>query len=199
VADLRIYVDLDIECLRPFDTVIAHDSTENGFSGSILSPLYQRAFFGRMGKDPTFEHSIPNAWMAPTPFHPFFILPLEAMSNDTDRSIEEITGPVALREQISRYQVEYYDGVDLVPYLGDTHTNQVYFKEYDLRHSITILPPDTIYPYPWKYPEDHEDVIGSPVQLCEARKETFDGPLCQEVFKVRKKGSHCITYWTHTW
>ena len=192
-----MYVDLDFECLRPFDRLLSRNGSEKG-PDSVRTPLYQSAYFGQMGRDPTFIHSIPNAWMASTPFHPFFLLPLEAISEEMDvsESVEKLTGPVALHDQISRYQVQYHSGTELVSYLRHTQMNHVYFDQYELRHSIHILPPDIIYPFPWDEPDW---LPASTVHHCYANHPDFDRSICKEELEVWEKGAHCITFWAHSW
>ena len=56
-----VYVDLDFERIRPMDEYL---------KGKQL-------FLGRMGDDENFSHSIPNAFMASIPGHPFWLEVLE--------------------------------------------------------------------------------------------------------------------------
>src|SRR5271170_3183399 len=116
-----MYVDLDFECLRPFDRLLSptypdshheshHEFHHETHHESSLQPLYQTAYFAQMGHDGGFIHSIPNAWMASTPFHPFFMLPLEVVPNPNVATVEEVTGPVALRAQLQRYDKEFKAG-----------------------------------------------------------------------------------------
>jgi len=107
-----------------------------------------------------------------------------------------MTGPVALRYQISRYQDEYKHGTELVPYLRQTNMNHVYFDEYELLHSIHILPPDVIYPFPWNEPEWLPENIK---HHCFGSHQDFDRSICKEDLQVWEKGAHCITFWTHSW
>jgi mannosyltransferase OCH1-like enzyme len=78
------------------------------------------AFVGHMSKD-SFEHSIPNAFMASTPAgHPFWLKPLEFIQEHIGSSAynthpEELTGPVALRTCVKDWEKgslnRYADGV----------------------------------------------------------------------------------------
>jgi mannosyltransferase OCH1-like enzyme len=77
---VRVYADLDTECLRPtsavfqaFDISLSDIGNTTSGGGDDMS---QVAVFGRIGTDKTFQHSIPNAWMAASPGHPFFLMPL---------------------------------------------------------------------------------------------------------------------------
>jgi inositol phosphorylceramide mannosyltransferase catalytic subunit len=204
--NLRIYVDLDTECLRPFDRMLSSQIATQvstlqesaSPSESPLTPLYQHAFFGRMGPDPNHEHSIPNAWMASTPRHPFFMLPLEGIAQNLysgyNHFVEGLTGPVALRYQIWMYESHYNYGRDLIPYLRTTVMNKTYFETYDLRHSVTVLPPEMIYPFSWV------SVWDGVVPYCLGGGTSFtERDLCKEELRVWENGAYCITYWTHTW
>ncbi len=132
-----MYADLDMECLRPIDDLVhrhmdalvearQHDS-------SAVPPLYQLAIVGSMDAgEHQRKHSIPNAWMASSPGHPFWLLPLTSAMHalgadetgfiadkallepnllesiglqvDKSKQPEAVTGPVALREQVLVYQ-----------------------------------------------------------------------------------------------
>lgn len=148
-----------------------------------------------MGRDDRFIHSIPNAWMASTPFHPFFMLPLEVIPNPKVQTVEEVTGPVALRAQIQRYDKEFKAGTELLAYLRTKDTSHAYFDQYELRHFVSILSTDVIYPYAWNgdaVPEGMRD-------FCSGQSAKLDRQVCLEGLKVWERGAHCITYWTHTW
>ena len=205
----RMYADLDVECLRPFDRLFSsHIGVAlNGMSrphssidhDSSLPPLYQYAFFGTMGHDPSFSDSIPNAWMASTPAHPFFLMPLEAVVQHAGQSgwtAEHLTGPVALREQILWYNSHHDHGTKLISYLRKTNMNKDYFDTYDLRHSIKLLAPEIIYPFAWSMPESDPR---RKYCLMADGGEDFDRERCKDELMVRENGSYSITYWTHTW
>jgi inositol phosphorylceramide mannosyltransferase catalytic subunit len=185
---------LDFECIRPFDRLLLPTYPEP-HPESALQPLYQTAYFAQMGRNASFIHAIPNAWMASTPFHPFFMLPLEVVPNLTEKPVEEVTGPVALRNEIHRYDEEFKAGVELVPYLRTKDMGHAYFDEYELRHSVSILSTDVIYPYAW----NGDGVPAGFGAICSGQTAQFDRQVCLEGLKVWERGAHCITYWTHTW
>ncbi|TPX34705.1 hypothetical protein SmJEL517_g02673 [Synchytrium microbalum] len=95
-----VYADLDVECLRPMDSLLD--------AGQVLVPL--------MSSEYALIHNIPNAWMASVPGHMFWIFMLlnvmkRAKLKDADTRLpEEITGPVPLYETYYNW-VENY-GVD---------------------------------------------------------------------------------------
>ena len=90
-----IYLDLDTECLRPYSSLLttwnvssapypwpssqALESPSTTPSvNTTTTPTIKRktALLARMGLDPLSEHSLPNAWLASTPSHPFWYLAL---------------------------------------------------------------------------------------------------------------------------
>jgi len=153
-----------------------------------------------MGYDEGFAHSIPNAWMASTPYHPFFMLPLEGIVKRVDNAqvddfVEGLTGPVALRDRIHDYELQFYHGRSLVDYLDTAPMNKTYFEEYNLLHTITLFPPEIIFPFSWTMSEEESRRThcmggGGPARERE---------ICKDELRVRENGAHCITYWTHTW
>jgi hypothetical protein len=181
----RIYADLDTECLRPtFDALRSNNISLSGESKNEFtdeSSMSHVAMFGRMGSDQNFDHHLPNAWMAASVRHPFFLLPLEFAKAEIQKSkrilhqlwydypsAEELTGPIALAKNIRRYQV-----------CGDT------------LDSIILLPDGLIYPFNWNEGQDIRSI-------CSAEKDSFNESSCKETSGVGVKGSISITYWSHT-
>ncbi|OPB45633.1 hypothetical protein A0O28_0078430 [Trichoderma guizhouense] len=89
-----IYADLDTECLRPtFDALRSNNISlpgklENEFTDE--SSMSHVAMFGRMGSEQTFDHHLPNAWMAASIRHPFFLLPGKGSDDENiDRISQE--------------------------------------------------------------------------------------------------------------
>lgn len=79
-----LYVDLDSECLKPFDTLLSD------------APAYVATMTG----NPDWEHDIPNAWVASRKEHPFWLFVIAQIMANLDARNEEgaeaVTGPVAL-------------------------------------------------------------------------------------------------------
>ena len=207
VADCSIYADLDVECLRPFDRLLEREITlslsnpPSWLDDSDLPRLYQKALFGRMGHDEQFAYSIPNAWMASTPYHPFFMLPLEVIVQRVhlpgqQEWVEALTGPIALRDRLIDYEHQFDEGRNLGKYLSTTAMNKTYLGQYQLLHSITIFPSEIIFPFSWNMGEEEArrthcvDFGGGPA---------IEREICKDELKVRENGGHCITYWTRTW
>ena len=75
---------------------------------SLATPE-RKAFLGRMGTDEDFPRSIPNAWMASSPSHPFWLLPLESIKDNVYSGKEPayLTGPTALYERVKQRKKEH--------------------------------------------------------------------------------------------
>jgi hypothetical protein len=94
-----IYADMDTECLRSLDVVL-------DLADVVL---------GRMGTDPNFLHSIPNALMMSRPRQEFWLLvmslllePPDPHKTRKDRP-EFVTGPVILKRAHGRYAARAAD------------------------------------------------------------------------------------------
>lgn len=219
-----VYADLDMECLRPLDTLFS-EPLEN------VSPLYppgetssaSLAFVGSMEVNPddwTTPHSIPNAFMASTPRHPLWLLPLskilrrmgadraghlhgEAMptTDEIDAYVgtESITGPVALLNAVHAYRS--WMGHTASALTTTDVVDPALSTSLDLapRHHATIVfDTPIIYPFSWAI-EPHM----SPVYLhCRASGglfAQFDPVRCQDFTRAFERGARTITYWSHTW
>ncbi|KKF93016.1 Inositol phosphoceramide mannosyltransferase 3 [Ceratocystis platani] len=157
-----VYADLDIDWLRSSNVIFEnhsapYDTAAHVIVGEDESPN-RMAFLGRMGTDEQFEHSIPNAWMASTPGHPFFLLPLESVLKRFSREKqwtdlpEDVTGPVALRRAILKYQKHYIWEKSPEALENDMEryiSAGSYKMRPDLKHTVQLLHHDVIYPYSW--------------------------------------------------
>ena len=92
-----IYADMDTECLRPLDSML-------DVADVVL---------GRMGTNPNFKHSLPNALMLSAPRQEFWLLVmsllLEPMRPIAQRP-ESATGPVLLRRAHRLYTTRHTQG-----------------------------------------------------------------------------------------
>ncbi|OBT84788.1 hypothetical protein VE02_06921 [Pseudogymnoascus sp. 03VT05] len=196
-----VYADLDTDCLRPTSAVFqAFDipNVENTTAGADENHINQVAVFGRMGADEDFAHSIPNAWMASSPGHPFFLMPPMSIRAHIAKSksfiywlfhrisAEEWTGPVALRNDILDFNEKGLRKEAAALAAIGPFASQAKMTEQE----IVVLPGHWIYPYDWSVKE-----LGP---MCSVQQTTFDAKACQERLEVGKKGSISITYWSHT-
>lgn len=184
----RVYADLDTECLQPSDTLFEKYSQPG-----------RQVFLGRMGLDENSGASLPNAWFASTPGHPFWVLPLEFVETNVNEieNAEGLSGPGALDKIVQEYNDKYaHDEMDR--HYAQSGWRHLYPQPVQILsdtedQSVTILPHWEIYPYSWL-------PVGSPYQhFCWTRAELFDERVCKLLLGTDEWGSHTITYWSHSW
>ena len=170
-----VYADMDTYILRKLDTL--HD----GF----LNCVGQKAILAMMSTDIYFEHNIPNAWMASSPGHPFWlflvriiqerylaILMKEAQGDtSTDVGVESLTGPVILKEAYDTWRCVF----------GDE------------RGKLETLDPGYVFISNWNKEEEanyfSKVCNGSTINTEQQQKR------CLKAFP----NAHVLTFWTHTW
>ncbi|OJD10367.1 hypothetical protein AJ78_08594 [Emergomyces pasteurianus Ep9510] len=196
-----VYADLDTDCLHPTSAVFeAFDipNVDNTTTGAHGNHITQFAVFGRMGTNENFDNSIPNAWMASSPAHPFFLMPPLSV---LPRIVKSKSFIFWLFQQVS---AEMWTGpVALYNAILDFNTNGLSKKATILasvgpfgslpkktRQELVLLPSHWVYPYDWSVKELRP--------LCSAEAETFDANACRARLEVDKKGGISITYWSHT-
>ncbi|KIX07109.1 uncharacterized protein Z518_05086 [Rhinocladiella mackenziei CBS 650.93] len=203
-----VYADLDVECLRPSDemftkfnvSTISHAKPRHQ-SQPHMQKSGRKAFFGRMGVDTGSSNSIPNAWMASTPGHPFFLVVLESVMRSLadgsaeGQSPESVTGPGRLYDMIKIYQEpeSRYEGEKIDKHVAKNPTAKQFTPRKGLGHSIEVLHFSYIYPYSWE--RDGEIVR----DICWAAKKSFDADRCKQLLATDRWPSYAITYWSHTW
>lgn len=152
-----VYADLDVECLKPMDELTS--------CGGLIMPL--------MSDEYGFEHNVPNAWLASSPGHPFWIdmlKSIQASSKGGDAgSVESITGPVRLYHSLARYRQ-----------LPGEHAPIIYAKE------------GLIFPFDW-----HRSVKFA--EFCSAQLDSFDDAACKAEIALVYPNAYSITYWSHSW
>ncbi|KAK9369793.1 nucleotide-diphospho-sugar transferase [Lipomyces kononenkoae] len=200
-----IYADLDTECLRPADDLFESFNITTVSYLSSLNMSYssdantKKAFFGRMGTDEDFVHSIPNAWMAATPGHPFFLLPLESVMNKMNGVIpggsvpEFVTGPIGLRDDINLYFNNYTDSDVLERRLLKSPMLDVFGPQFRMEHTVQVLP--YWYVYPWSWAGDGAGFSN----FCSVYSPEYDREACRRVLETDRLGSYFMTYWSHSW
>lgn len=184
----RVYADLDMECLRSSDTLF-----------ETYNQPGRQAFLGRMGSDDSSSASLPNAWFASTPGHPFWVLPLEYVESKIDENLtaEGLSGPGALHNVVEEYR-DTYAGDEMDRHYAQSGWRNLFPQPDPILsdtddQTVTILPQWEIYPYSWL-------PIASPYShFCWTRAELFDEMMCKLLLGTEEQGSHAITYWSHTW
>lgn len=165
----------------------------------------RKIFYGRMGVDKNSGNSIPNAWMAATPGHPFNLLVVESTmkgladaSSKTDQSMpgpEALTGPERLFSMIQEYQNPKgpWVGEKLDEHVAKVPAAKHFTPERGLEHSMEILPFYKIFPYSWERDgEAYRDV-------CWVAEASFNAERCKALLGTDYWPSYAITYWSHTW
>lgn len=142
-----LYADLDMECLKPMD--------------SLMST--HMVVLARMGTNDSFSHSVPNAYMASVPGHPFwkFCIATSLMRWMVQLTLqdgvwygpESITGPVVLKDAVDIYQ-------------------EFHRENAPARGRLTILPAGTIYPVDWKALLDAQANVSVLATVCEVSHES---------------------------
>ena len=177
------YADMDTECLRPLEELRTR--------GDVL--------LGKMGPDPSFEHSVPNAIMASKPRQLFWVLAIKMMMEILDsipgpvelKSFrpEKLTGPVFLKTVVDRYVASdpaevMRECAAVLELLGAELRNNV------RPGSITLLDPDEWYPVDWTNPVHRllrKDILDNKQLLAPATaRRLFDR-------------ASMVTYWSHSW
>ncbi|KIW17559.1 hypothetical protein PV08_04753 [Exophiala spinifera] len=202
-----VYADLDVECLRPSDelfkrynvSTVSH-AKPRPMSTYNLQKNGRKAFFGRMGVDTEEANSIPNAWMASTPGHPFFLIVLEHVmrtmhEGTSDEGPEDTTGPALLFNKINEYLAEdgKFRGENMDKWVSKNPTAKQFTPRRGLGHSVEVLPFQYIFPYSWQ--RDGEAVR----DVCWATRRSFSAERCKLLLATDHWPSYAITYWSHTW
>lgn len=169
-----IYADMDTECLRPLDGLLS--------LGDVL--------LGRIGTDPTFQQSIPNAIMASRPRQEFWLLlmALLVISSGQRGRPEYLTGPIILKKAVDLYRNS--NRVPALHYIGAVRrmlrTDQ---HPEDTMSNIVVLDGSVWYPLDWTNSE-HQQL----------RLDILDGKAFEKHRKAALFGkAFMATYWAHSW
>ncbi|KAJ3303642.1 hypothetical protein HDV03_003616 [Kappamyces sp. JEL0829] len=121
-----VFMDLDIECLAPFDPLLAR-------GGIILSEMNENRTMNGA------EHTLPNSWIAAAPKHPFWLFALQMMQAQAAirpvQSVEKIGGSIFLRKLYLKW-------------LDRTEAGTA--------SPIQFAPTGLIYPYDWRVKDDRD-------------------------------------------
>lgn len=170
-----VYADLDTWIMRKLDTLT------NGFTDCAG----QKAILAMMSNDIYFEHNLPNAWMASSPGHPFWlflvriiqeryteILMKEAQGDtSSDVGVERLTGPVIMKEAYDTWKC-------------------VFGEE---RGNVEVLDPGYVFISNWNNKEEADYFI----KVCNGSTITTEKQQkrCLKAYP----NAHVLTFWTHTW
>ena len=98
-----------------------------------------------------------------------------------------MTGPIALRKNINRYEVH---GLDRVA-ASLAASSPFVERSGNTKQEVVLLPNHWVYPFNWHAGEALR-------AICSVEQQSFNSKLCQEVLEVDDRGSISITYWSHT-
>ncbi|KAH7621804.1 putative Inositol phosphoceramide mannosyltransferase 2 [Nannochloris sp. 'desiccata'] len=170
-----VYADMDTWLMRKLDTL-----TE-GFDACVG----QKAILAMMSTDIYFQHNIPNAWMASSPGHPFWMFVVRVIQErytdiltkqargDTSSNlgVEGITGPIVLKEAYDTWKCTFDDD----------------------KAKVHVLDPGYVFVSNWNNKEEADYFS----QKCNGSKITEERQQkrCLKAFP----NAHVLTFWTHTW
>jgi mannosyltransferase OCH1-like enzyme len=178
-----IYADMDFLCLKPLNKY-------DDLSGVIL---------GRMGSNPDFVGSIPNAIMASSPkeiFWMYFLAEIVKVCGLADKQYfdtnkkhgpESITGPTRLRESVLNYQYNKQSCIDSA--LEFMNKFSISIGEY-ASSDITLLAAHIWYPINWNdalHQYWRYNFLGN--------KKLLTTEEASKLFP----NSEVVTYWAHSW
>jgi mannosyltransferase OCH1-like enzyme len=137
-----VYADMDFECLRPFEDLLAGAESECD------------VIFGSLSKDS--EHSIPNAIMISKPREEVWIAVIHHLTrHGHDGHTETITGPILLKKALKDYAS--WNGT--YPSWWDEACRRMgHDPQKKKRSRICILPPRMLYPIDWQLGDGEENV-----------------------------------------
>ena len=171
-----IYADMDTECLKPLDRLL-------DLADVVL---------GRMGPNPMFEHSIPNAVMLSKPGQEFWLLIVSLMMSPGSRARPEyVTGPVALKRAYDLYMRPQAEG-EVQDRIGFVRAAMGLAGEgRSERTKIRLLPGNALFPLDWN-DRVHDRFVRRPMFK---QKRVLDRPTALSLFP----NSFMVSYWAHSW
>ena len=169
------YADLDTMCLKSLEPLRKH-------RGVLL---------GRMGPNPRFKHSIPNAVMSSAPRQPFWLLVAYFMLQYDDLSVrpERITGPILLKRAFDLIKREPITARQYITEIAKKLSK--WQQPAEQPGPIKLLTPRAFYPLDWSDPF-HQEFFRRPFLK---RKFEIDPNLLRKWLPL----SYVITFWTHSW
>jgi inositol phosphorylceramide mannosyltransferase catalytic subunit len=173
-----VYIDMDSECLRPLIDLCLNNT------GVVL---------GRMGDDPGFVHSIPNAVMMSSSREGFWLYVIHLMMDpqSKEKNPEDLTGSIILKAAVDAFlDAEISPKVEAaINSVGEMLPEGLRPKHGP--SPLRILPPDCFYPVNW----------ADPIHQKYFRKRIIkDGQLLpRDKVAGLFPNSYIVTYWAHSW
>ncbi|MBG9389463.1 glycosyltransferase family 32 protein [Caenimonas aquaedulcis] len=173
-----IYADMDTECLRPLDGVLGH--------GDVV--------LGRMGANPDFAQSLPNAVMLSRPRQPFWLLVMSLLQDPATlarRRPEFATGPALLRQAHQLWEVRGADP-SVAARIAAVQARLPAHQQADTGPGRVVTVPGNVF-----FPLDWNDRI---------HQQFFRKPLLRDQRVLDRKSvlsffpkSLTVSYWAHSW
>ncbi|KAI8806337.1 nucleotide-diphospho-sugar transferase [Cladochytrium replicatum] len=203
-----VYADLDVEAVQPVSVLwtTMQEESDRGesffYTGQsaveAMGPTYAKGTVDMalplMGEDWTWEHNVPNAWLASRPRHGFWLHLLHRVIWLWNKHkedflaerirVEALTGPEALYRAVEDYARDSKPGNATLGVAGEA-LDKLYFVR-----------PGIIFPYDWRH------FLPGTWEICSAEAWAFDEDECKLAYGATgKKGSKpiSITYWSHSW
>lgn len=178
-----LYADMDSECLVPLK----------------LGQRTEAVLLGRMGADPSFDHSVPNALMASCPRQAFWLLVIQRMldrvaEHPTSEMLaeagpEELTGPILVKRSYDEFQALSESALlsRIEPVLKLLNERQ---KQTVQLGPITLLDRAAWYPLDWTnhFHKKLRNHLESETMLIAPEHARWIYPKAE-----------LVTYWTHSW
>ncbi len=173
-----IYADLDTECLRPLDRML-------DIADVVL---------GRMGTNPNFMHSLPNAMMLSSPRQEFWLLVMSLLIEPMPplgTRPESVTGPVLLKRAHTLYAAREGDGTVNERIAGIRSRLSADLVPHGQPTRVVALPGYVFFPLDWS-DRIHERMFRRPMMR--------DGKLLDRktVLSLFPQ-STTVSYWAHSW
>ncbi|KAK9834841.1 hypothetical protein WJX81_002915 [Elliptochloris bilobata] len=158
-----MYADLDFESLRNVEPLLEG----------------RHVLLAAMTADASWEHNIPNAWMASVRHHPFWLFVLQTITRTVGAGdftrwdyVENTTGPIMLGKAVEAFRRANGPG-------------------------LTVLDPGVIYPVNWQVTMfTHETPAEeNAMTVCDPFNAAFSNERCKALFP----DAYAITYWSHSW
>lgn len=173
-----IYADMDTQCLKPLDSML-------DIGGVVL---------GRMGTNPHFEHSIPNAIMMSKPRQEFWLLVMSLLVDPViqhNNRPEYTTGPVVLKIAHDLYMSEYMEDT-VQNRLANIRSRLAENQDAERTKSeVGLLPGFVFYPIDWN-DRIHDAFLRKPLN---DEKKVLSAEDVEKLFPQ----SMMVTYWSHSW
>lgn len=160
-----VYADLDTWCLRPMDDLVA-------------AP---RAYVAEMSEETGFNQNIPNAWLASSPGHPFWIFFAQVVTkfvgllqrDNQYVQAEQIAGPMILKQSLDAW-------------------NDIYGSD----PTVEIIKAGKV------YVDDWHEFHGPNVRLkfySNCPREMIHQKRFEQRCRKAYPDAYALTFWTHTW